>query len=105
MDQAPPYLYKIVAREIWEESHGKRNLALSKNDELFIHLSTDDQLAGIIKKYWSNKTDFMVLKIDTTRLIGRMVHESNPGGTNKYYHLYEGRIPLDSIVEVKTIKP
>lgn len=41
----------------------------------------------------------MVLKIDPSKLIGKLVFEVNPGGTQKYYHLYNGKIPLNAVIE------
>lgn len=43
----------------------------------------------------------VILKINTSKLIGEMVFESNPGGVAKYYHLYRGYIPFESILEAK----
>ena len=67
-------------------------------DSEFIHLATKEQLGNIIKKYWSGASSYFVLKLETQKLHGKLVFEANPGGTNKYYHLYNGTIPFDAIV-------
>lgn len=104
-DQLPPnYLYKILSKDNWKASQDQLNLHLTADDDAFIHLATSDQLANIIKKYWSHASEFIVLKIDTSMLHGKLVLESNPGGTNKYYHLYNGSIPLTSVIETKITK-
>ena len=46
----------------------------------------------------------IVLKIYTDKLTGRLIYESNSGGSSKYYHLYNGFIPLNAVFESKTIK-
>lgn len=104
-NQLPPnYLYKILSNDNWNASQDRLNLQLSSDDDAFIHLATSSQLANIIKKYWSHAPEFIVLKVDTSQLPGRLVLESNPGGTNQYYHLYDGSIPLTSVIERKIIK-
>lgn len=103
--EAPKYLYKVVAIENWEESHGQKEIKLAKDDAAFIHLSTKDQLGRIIEKYWSKAPGYVVLKVETKKLHGKLLLEANPGGTNQYYHLYDGSIPLDAVVDSETVKP
>ena len=100
----PTYLYKVLTIDDWKESHFLKSVKLSEADENFIHFSTENQLERIIEKYWAHLPHFIVLKIDPIKLVGKLVYEVNPGGLNKYYHLYEGSIPLNSIVELKVIK-
>lgn len=91
------FLYKIVSKEDWQASQGLTHLLLPSFDDEFIHLATQEQLPGVIRKFWADSKGFFVLKVAYKELIGRCVLESNPGGTNKYYHLYDGAIPLSSI--------
>jgi uncharacterized protein (DUF952 family) len=58
-------------------------------------------LDKIIEKYWAGVSEYVVLKIETAKLSGKLVLEANPAGTNKYYHLYNGSIPSNAIVESK----
>ncbi len=99
--QTPQYLYKVLSLDAWEASG--EQLILSKDDDAFIHFSRDDQLERITEKYWADVPAYVILKIDTHLLPGRMVYEANPGGTNKYYHLYDGSIPRQAVVEAKII--
>ncbi len=92
----PKYLYKILSLESWGKSQTKSHLLLSKDDETFIHFSTEEQLDRIIKKYWSNGIEYVVLTVEVSLLSGRLVYETNPGRDTKYYHLYDGSIPLES---------
>lgn len=100
----PNYLYKILSVGDWQLSQGQKSLKLSNADEEFIHFSTEDQLSKIIEKYWKDESKFVILKIDTAKLPGKLVFEANPGGTNKYYHLYNGSIPRDAIIESKIME-
>jgi uncharacterized protein (DUF952 family) len=103
-EQSPQYLYKVISVEIWEASQNTDSLKLSIDDNHFIHFSRDDQLQRITSKYWSKIPQYMVLKIDTDKLPGKMVFESNPGSSTKYYHLYEGSIPLVAVAESKIVQ-
>src|ERR1700722_5890836 len=83
-EQIPQYLYKVLSVENWEASQNTDSLKLSMDDNAFIHFSRDDQLERITSKYRSKAFQYIVLKVDTAKLPGKMVFESNPGSTTKY---------------------
>lgn len=93
----PQYLYKVLSMENWKASQGKQTVQLSEEDKDFIHFSTAEQLDRIIDKYWSDTPSYVILKVDVKKLPGEMKFEANPGGVNKYYHLYHGSIPFKAI--------
>ncbi len=97
----PKQLYKILSIENWDKSQKLDTIALAEMDNDFIHFATEQQLAGIIDKFWKNVSKFMVLTIDTQKLSGQLKFETNPGGTTKYYHLYDGKIPRDAIISAE----
>lgn len=103
-DPTPQYLYKILSVNEWERSKTQEFVQLPKEDEYFIHLAREDQLDRIIEKYWSTVSEYVLLIIESNQLSGKLVFEANPGGTNKYYHLYNGSIPLKAVVEAKIVK-
>lgn len=103
MNQSPQYLYKILSLKNWQETQSKNSVQLPAEDEAFIHFSTEEQLERIVGKYWADVPQFVILKIDSRKLKGKLALEANPGGTTKYYHLYDGSIPSDSIVESKIV--
>lgn len=98
----PEFLYKIISKEAWEESLQKGKLILSPMDDSFIHLATKEQVPRVCQKFWKGQ-DPLVLKIDTSKITGRLVLEANPGGSTKFYHLYGGTIPLDAVLEVSGV--
>lgn len=100
-EEPPKLLYKILSLQDWEDSQTSKAIKLSKDDDAFIHFSTEEQLGRILGKYWLDKPAYVVLKVDVQKLPGDLVFETNPGGSAKYYHLYNGSIPLDSVVEAK----
>lgn len=100
---SPEFLYKILSYKNWQASVARNTVILTSDDDEFIHFSMEEQLDRILNKYWSHAPQVVILKINTSKLIGELVFESNPGGVAKYYHLYKGYIPFESILEAKTI--
>lgn len=98
-ESKPKFLYKIVSPKDWQESKLQGHIIRSSIDQEFIHLATQDQISHVIQKFWGDQ-GYVILKLDTEKLKGRLVLEVNPGGTNLYYHLYEGSIPLDAVQDV-----
>lgn len=96
----PSYLYKIVSLNDWEQSQQRSHVILPSLDQEFIHLALDTQVDHVLTKFWPVPKAVAILKVEVDRLLGRLVFEANPGGSTKYYHLYEGSIPLDSVVDV-----
>ena len=102
-DQAPEYLYRIASTEQWEKSLAQHHVANSSIDKDFIHLSTEEQLPQVAQKFWKNQ-DYVILKLDSKKLPGRLVYETNPGGTTRYYHLYEADVPIEAVVEASMVR-
>jgi uncharacterized protein (DUF952 family) len=103
-EMTPQYLYKVLSVEDWKKSQSMESVKLTDADQDFIHLAREDQLDRIVGKYWDKVSEYVVLKIDMIKLPGKLIFEANPGGENKYYHLYGGSIPLKAVVESKIIK-
>ncbi len=101
VNQTPSYLYKILSYRNWQATIGRKVVILDSADKEFIHFSTAEQLDGIVQKYWATAPQFVVLKIDVSRVQGQLKYEANPGGSNQYYHLYNGYIPIQAIAEAK----
>lgn len=99
----PLCLYKIVSVDGWAASKKDGRIEPSKFDETFNHLSTAKQLQRICTKYWGNIPIFVVLTVDPTKFVGALKLETNPGGSSKYYHLYDGHIPLDAVIDAQMI--
>ena len=101
-EMVPIYLYKVISITDWENSC--KEIRLSDMDAEFIHLSMEDQLDRILKKYWSNVDEYVLIKLESSKLPGELAFEANPNSTNKYYHLYHGSIPFSAIVELHVKK-
>ncbi len=97
-----PELYKVISTSQWKNS--EEHVSLSEMDREFIHFSKADQLDRIVNKFWRGENEYVILAIDPKLLPGDLVYETNPGGTSKYYHLYNGSIPKEAILHVEVIK-
>lgn len=97
--KTPDFLYKVLSQEEWILSKKSESLSLGAIDTDFIHLSTKKQLNRIIKKFWDKKS-YVVLRLDSKKLVGDLRFETNPGGESKYYHLYNGNIPTEAISDI-----
>jgi len=93
----PKYLYLILSKELWEKSLQANRLILPTQKDPFIRLAKEEQIEPIIEKYWRG-VENVILKIESENMLGSLVYETNPGGSNKYYHFYNGFIPFDAIV-------
>lgn len=95
----PDYLYLIMPKGEWEISDQQKELVIGAGHESFIHFSTQEQVGPIVNKYYIG-IDYVVLKVETQKIEGRLVFEANRGGSSKYFHLYEGKIPFDAVKAV-----
>lgn len=91
-------IYHIVLPEDWAAFDTDLYFARSLETEGFIHCSFEDQLGGVIQRYYAGVGEVVVLTIDTERLMSRVVNE--PSTANEIYpHIY-GPINRDAIVGV-----
>lgn len=97
MNASESVLYHLISPEDWKEQ------TVVATDDPFIHLATEQQLSKITAKFWEGK-DYVLLTVDPKRLTGRLVYEANPGGTAKYYHLYDGGIPIEAVLDAKIVR-
>jgi uncharacterized protein (DUF952 family) len=95
------HIYHIVLPETWEQVKNKTFYeAASLAEEGFIHCSYEDQLDGVIERYYSNANEIVILTLDANRLTSPLVSEPSTNG-EPYPHIY-GPINLDAVVEAVT---
>lgn len=91
-------IYHIVLPEDWAVFDTDLYIARSLETEGFIHCSFEDQLDGVIERYYTGTREVVVLTIDTEMLMSRVVNE--PSTANEIYpHIY-GPVNRDAIVGV-----
>jgi uncharacterized protein (DUF952 family) len=94
------HIYHIVLPEIWNSLDSDSDYtAESLKTEGFIHCSYENQLDGVLGRYYANAKEVVILELDTDKLTSRLVEE--PSTNNEIYpHIY-GLINRDSIVGVE----
>ncbi len=95
-------IYHIVTKADWTAQHDRPAYeAASLVTEGFIHLSTRDQVAGVLERYYQNVPDLLLLHVDPARLTAELRYEA---ATNNdlFPHAY-GPINRDAVVTIEPI--
>src|SRR5215207_4108803 len=94
------FIYHIVLPEVWEQFKNRPSYqSESLTTEGFIHCSYPGQLEAVLQRYYSGVERVLILKIDTDKLLSKLVKEASTGG-EMYPHLY-GRLNHNAVVDVE----
>ncbi len=91
-------LFKILTLDDWDKSCQSDRLCTPASDTAFVHFSTEKQYPAITAKKFTS-VPHVVLRIDATRLVGKLELEWDKKHTDQYYHLYNGYIPLEAVID------
>ena len=92
-------IYHITTLAEWDEAQKKGSYeATSLKEEGFIHCSQEEQLAGVVERYFANMTGLVKLSIDPAKLKSRMIYEWSPSLAQTFPHIY-GPINLDAVIK------
>ena len=91
-------IYHIVTRADWDRQADQADYeAASLQTEGFIHLSTKEQLSGVLERYYQNVPDLLLLHIDPNKLAHSLRYEA--ATNNEHFpHLY-GSLNKDAVVK------
>ena len=89
-------IFHIVRPSDWDSHGGALYEAESLATEGFIHCSFTEQLDAVIRRYYSDADEIVVLEIDPSLLTSKLVIEPSTGGEN-YPHVY-GPINKEAVV-------
>jgi len=67
--------------------------------EGFIHCSQEEQVAGVLERYFKGETNLIKLVIDTEKLTSKYIFDWSPSTADTYPHIY-GPINLDAVIDV-----
>lgn len=95
-------IYHVVSAPDWAKWDGKPAYEVdSLRAEGFIHLSTKEQVAGVLERYYRNVPDLLLLCVDPNRLTHELTYEM--ATNNEYFpHLY-GPLNKDAVVAVEKL--
>ena len=95
-------IYHITTKTDWE---GQLSEVAYEADSLqregFIHLSTSEQVAGVLARYYQDVPDLLLLHVDPNKLTHDLRYET--ATNNEHFpHLY-GPLNRDAVVKVEEI--
>jgi uncharacterized protein (DUF952 family) len=96
-------IYHITTEQEWNQA----NLdgfyeAPSLHSEGFIHCSTEQQVEGVLQRYFDGKTNLIKLVINTEKLNSELKFEMSATINEEFAHVY-GTINLDAVVGVMAV--
>jgi len=95
-------IYHITTKSWWAKFEGSDYYeSPTLNEETFIHLSTTEQVAGVLERYYSGQTDLLKLHVDTEKLSAELKYELATNNES-FPHLY-GRLNKSAVLEVEQI--
>ena len=93
-------IYHVTTKSEWENalSIGKYE-APSLHAEGFIHLSKQEQVAGVLDRYYKGFNNLVLLHIDESLLSAELKYELSPSVNEEFPHLF-GALNVDAVVNV-----
>ncbi len=93
-----PIIYHITTKQDWKEAQQKGFYEHpSLKDEGFIHCSQEEQVAGVLERYFKDQSGLLKLVIDTDKLKSKYVFDWSPSTQDTFPHVY-GPINLDAVI-------
>lgn len=96
-----PVIYHVTTAAEWQAATvNGAYTAPSLQAEGFIHCSADDeQVTGVLQRYFAGRTQLVKLVIDTEKLSSRFIYEWSPSTADTFPHIY-GPINVDAVTAI-----
>ena len=96
-------IYHIARKQDWENAKAQELYTVpSLTDEGLIHCCEEEQVSGILERYYTDASDIVILTLDTEKLRSQLVYEWSPSLEATFPHIY-GPINTDCVVGVKEL--
>jgi uncharacterized protein (DUF952 family) len=96
-------IYHVTTKEAWATAQALGFYeAPSLQTEGFIHLSREEQVAGVLARYYRGATDLLLLHIAEDQLLAELRYEEAPSTGEAFPHVY-GRINLEAVMATEPI--
>jgi len=96
-------IYHITTKAEWAEAN---NIGFYEAPSLavegFIHCSDEQQVAGVLSRYFKDKGPLVKLTIDCSKLHTRFQYDFSPSINEAFPHIY-GRLNLDAVIAEEEI--
>lgn len=97
---APQFIYHIAEEAAWLNQSDEPVYSVDTlDDEGFIHCSRLEQLPATLNRFFENREDICILKIDTKLLQVPLIYEAADDGSGFFPHVF-GSIRKSSITQV-----
>jgi uncharacterized protein (DUF952 family) len=96
-------IYHVTTYNLWEAAiKAGYYEAPSLQSEGFIHTSTQQQVQGVLNRYFKDEKNLLLLHIDEHKVSPEIKWEVAPSENEKFPHIY-GRLNLDAVIKVSNI--
>ena len=96
-------IYHVTDKETWEKALNVGYYAdPSLEKEGFIHMSKENQVEGVLERYFKNRTNLVKLHVDETILLSELRYDWSPSVQEEFPHVY-GTINLNAVVKVDVL--
>ena len=94
------YIYHITTRDLWDQALEKGKYeSPTLATEGFIHCSAEQQVAGVLERYYKGQSGLLKLKIEKSKVERPLIFEL-AGSINEVFPHIHGAINLNAVVEV-----
>jgi len=96
------FIYHITTSQWWNKfSTNEAYETETLSTEKFIHCSTQEQVKGVLERYYAGQKELILLHIDPALLKAELKFEKSTGD-EMYPHVY-GKINRNAIVKIERI--
>lgn len=96
-------IYHVVTEQNWQKALQQGFYeADSLHTEGFIHTSKEEQVAGVLQRYYQGQANLLLLHIDETKLTAPLKYELAPSVNEEFPHIY-GRLNLEAVIKTTAI--
>ncbi len=98
-----PTIYHVTTAAEWKAAREKGSYeSASLKEEGYIHCSLEEQIAGVLERYFSGKTNLVKLVIDTDKLTSPYIYDWSTTNEDTFPHIY-GPINTDAVIQVMAV--
>lgn len=98
------HVFHILKKTDWSGDLLSVYQAGSLKEQGFIHCCTEEQIPGVISKWFSEADQLLIMEIDPDLLQSKLVYENLEGGKEIFPHIY-GPIDPEAILQVRDLQP
>jgi uncharacterized protein (DUF952 family) len=97
-------IYHVTTAAAWQQALAQGYYeAPSLATEGFIHLSQQEQVAGVLQRYYEGQQGLVLLHVEESKLLAELKYELAPSVNELFPHLY-GRLNIDAVAQVDPLQ-